>query len=122
MNTVALIAASLAALLHVAIFYIEALAFTQPETYRRFMVSEEAVEFVRPWAFNQGFYNLFLGIGTAIGVSLWGWDHSVARALICFGCACMLGAAIVLVASDRRMARAAITQGLLPLLALATIW
>jgi hypothetical protein len=34
----------------------------------------------------------------------------------------MLGAALVLLGTDRRMARAALLQGLPPLVALATIW
>jgi putative membrane protein len=123
MNTIAQIAATLAGLLHIAIFYMEAIAFTQPKVYRRFLVSGEAeAQAIKPWAFNQGFYNLFLAIGTLIGVATFSGHHSVGRALIAFGCGCMLAAALVLVGSDRRMARAAVTQGLFPLIAVATIW
>jgi putative membrane protein len=124
MNTIAQVAATLAGLLHVAIFYMEAIAFTQPKIYRRFLVSgEAAAQAIKPWAFNQGFYNLFLAIGTLIGVVVWLSDHDDAgRALVAFGCGCMIGAALVLVGSDRRMTRAALTQGLLPLIALATMW
>jgi putative membrane protein len=34
----------------------------------------------------------------------------------------MLAAAVVLIATDRRMVRAAAVQGLLPLVALVTLW
>jgi putative membrane protein len=124
MNTIAQVAATLAGLLHIAIFYLEAIAFTQPRIYRRFLVSGESeAQSIKPWAFNQGFYNLFLAIGTLTGVVVWLSDHDDAgRALVAFGSACMVGAALVLVGSDRRMARAAVMQGLLPLIALATMW
>jgi putative membrane protein len=70
---------------------------------------------VRPWAFNQGFYNLFLAVG-ALGGLIWGGDKGHAIAL--FACACMAGAGVVLVASDRRMVRAAATQAVPPIVAL----
>jgi putative membrane protein len=123
MNTVGLIAAALAALLHVAIFYLEAIAFGQPQIYRRFLIAGDVeAQAIKPWAFNQGFYNLFLAIGTFTGVGVFSSHHSAGRALVAFGCGCMLAAALVLLGTDRRMARAALTQGLFPLIALATIW
>ena len=123
MNTVGLIAATLAALLHVAFFYLETIAFTQPKVYRRLLVAGDAeVQAIKPWAFNQGFYNLFLAVGTFVGVAVFSSHHGVGRAVVGFGCGCMLAAALVLVGSDRRMARAAVTQGLFPLIAVATIW
>lgn len=124
MGAICLTAATLAALLHIGIFYLESVVFTRPSTYRRFLIADDTqASVVAPWAFNQGFYNLFLAIGTLTGVLVWvlGKPHQ-GRALIGFGCGCMLAAALVLIGSDRRMARAALTQGLLPLIALATIW
>ena len=117
------IAALLAALLHVLIWVMESLRFTRPEVYRRFMVPDAATaEAVRPWAFNQGFYNLFLAIGTITGLVLWASDHDAAgKALIAFGCGSMLAAALVLIATDRRMLRAATIQGVLPLIALVAL-
>jgi putative membrane protein len=119
------IAATLAGLVHLGIFYLESVTFSRPATYRRFLISDDKhAEMVAPWAFNQGFYNLFLAIGTFTGVLVWavaGKSHQ-GRALIGFGCACMLAAALVLLGSDRRMARAAAVQGVLPLVALITLW
>jgi putative membrane protein len=124
MSIICQLAATVAGLLHVGIFYLEAVAFSRPRIYRRFLVADDRdAAVIAPWALNQGFYNLFLGIGTLTGVLVWvfGKPHQ-GRALIGFGCACMLGAALVLVGSDRRMGRAALVQGLAPLIALATIW
>lgn len=57
---------------------------------------------------------------TAIGVALAAaaeGTRDAGLALVLAGCGSMLAAALVLVATDRRMARAALTQGLVPLLA-----
>ncbi|MEV6967671.1 DUF1304 domain-containing protein [Hamadaea sp. NPDC051192] len=118
MNLVAVIAATLAGLLHVLIFAMESLLFRRPDVHRRFRTAASDVDAVRPWAFNQGFYNLFLGIGAIVGVFL---PDTPGRTLTGFACACMLGAAIVLVAGERRMARAAVMQGFLPLVALVAL-
>jgi putative membrane protein len=116
-------AALLAALVHVLIWVMESLRFSRPEVYRRFLVPDGATAAViRPWAFNQGFYNLFLAIGTVTGLVLWASDHDAAgKALVAFGCGSMLAAAVVLIATDRHLARAAAMQGLLPLVALVAL-
>jgi putative membrane protein len=119
MNFAAQAAGVLAGLLHVAIFTMESVLFRRPQIFRRFLTAPGDVDAVRPWALNQGFYNLFLGLGVLTGVL---WLHAgsevVGRTLVVFGCLCMVGAAVVLVATDRRMLRAAATQGLFPLIAL----
>ncbi|WP_406049921.1 DUF1304 domain-containing protein [Kribbella sp. NBC_00889] len=116
MSVVAQVFVALAGVFHVAVFAMESLLFRKPSTYHRFLIKDETeAAAARPWAFNQGFYNLFLAIG-AIGGLIWGGDKGHAIAL--FSCACMAGAGIVLIASDRRMARAAATQAVPPILAL----
>ncbi|HZX03211.1 DUF1304 domain-containing protein [Kribbella sp.] len=115
MNVIAQIFVVIAGLFHVVVFAMESLLFRKPSTYGRFLVKETEVEAARPWAFNQGFYNLFLAIG-ALGGLIWGGDKGHAIAL--FACACMAGAGVVLVASDRRMARAAAAQAVPPIVAL----
>jgi putative membrane protein len=116
-------AAVLAASIHVLIFLMESVAFTRPEVYRRFMIRDAAdAATVRSWAFNQGFYNLFLAAGTFTGIIVWADGHdSAGRALVAFGCASMVAAALVLIGTDRRMLRAAAVQGVLPLIALVTL-
>ncbi len=116
MSVVAQVFVVVAGLFHVAIFAMESLLFRKPSTYKRFLVKDETeMNAARPWAFNQGFYNLFLAAG-ALGGLIAGGDKGHAIAL--FSCACMAGAGIVLVASDRRMVQAAATQALPPILAL----
>lgn len=109
--------AVLAALLHVLFFAYESLLFERPEVHARFRTATQDVPAVKPWAYNQGFYNLFLALGTLVGVAVLAGTEDVGLALILFGCGSMLAAALVLVATDRRMARAALTQGLFPALA-----
>ncbi len=59
-----LVFALLAALLHVYIFIMESITWTQPATWKRFGVTSQAdADTTRPLAYNQGFYNLFLAVG-----------------------------------------------------------
>jgi putative membrane protein len=60
--TAALIFAGLAAVLHVYIFVLESLQWTEPRTRATFGTTLESAEATKELAFNQGFYNLFLGI------------------------------------------------------------
>ena len=110
--------AVLAALLHVLFFAYESLLFERPDVHARFRTRTEDVPAVKPWAYNQGFYNLFLAIGALVGVVLaLAGQETVGLALILLACGSMLAAALVLVATNRAMARAAVTQGAFPLLA-----
>ncbi len=118
MTALALVLAALAGVLHVVIFWMESLAFSRPSVQQRFATRPQDVEVARPWAYNQGFYNLFLGLGALVGVVLVAAGQGGAGfALVFFGCGSMLLAAVVLVASQRTIARAALTQGVLPALA-----
>src|SRR6266540_3194895 len=107
--------AGLAALVHVYIFVIESLRFEAPSTLRAFGIRPEEAAVMKPWAYNQGFYNLFLAIGAAVGIGI---EHSYGPELVLFCCAGMFAAAMVLVTSDRSKARGAIIQGTAPALAL----
>jgi putative membrane protein len=122
MNAVAQLAAVVAGLVHIMIFVMESLLFTRPAVHRRFGVRAEEVAAVRPWAFNQGFYNLFLAAGALVGLFVvWGDAESAGRAVVVFACASMVVAALVLLATNIRMASAAAVQGVAPLIALAFI-
>lgn len=111
--------AALAGLVHAYIWVMESLRFADPKVHRGvFKVESGAVEAVRPWAFNQGWYNLFLAVGAIVGVALVRAEPAAGWALIVFTCASMAGAAAVLVCTDRAMAPAALKQGLFPALAL----
>jgi putative membrane protein len=120
MLTVALVFAGLAALLHVYIFWLEALAFDTAGR-KAFGVGADDAAVMKPWAFNQGFYNLFLAVVTGIGIALAGENRDAAIALVLAGVGSMLAAALVLISSDRSKARGAVVQGTFPALALISL-
>jgi putative membrane protein len=73
-------------------------------------------------AFNQGFYNLFLAIITVTGIVIGVLEYKgVGLALILAGTGSMLAAAVVLLLSSPDKARAAVTQGILPLVAVVLL-
>ena len=116
MSVIAQVFVVLAGLFHVAVFVMESLLFRRPSTYRRFLIKDDAeAAVVQPWAFNQGFYNLFLAAG-ALGGLILGGERGDGIAL--FSCACMAGAGAVLYGTDRRMLRAALAQAGPPIIAL----
>jgi putative membrane protein len=111
------LAAILAGVVHVLIFCMESLWWTTPQVRARFRQSPEQADATRLFAFNQGFYNLFLAIGTFAGLALVLLGHpGTGLTLVRWNCLFMLGAAIVLVASAPQMRRGAIIQGAAPLL------
>lgn len=121
MLIVALTFAGLAALVHVYVFVLESVRWESPATRAVFGLDEATAAVTKPLAYNQGFYNLFLAVGTAVGIGVVGSDRHVAIALVVFGTGSMLAAALVLVTSDASKARAAIVQGALPLICLVDL-
>ena len=116
--------AALAALIHVYIFVLESMRWTRASTRRVFGVaSEEDARLMKPLAFNQGFYNLFLALGTVTGLVLLltGTAAQAGLGVAAFALASMVLAATVLLASNAKMVRAAAIQGLAPLLGLALL-
>jgi putative membrane protein len=122
MTTVALVFAGLAALLHVYIWTMESLTWRKPATWKRFGVAtQEEAETQALFAFNQGFYNLFLAIIAAVGIAsvLKGGACAIAGwALIFAATATMVGAAAVLRSCGAGYTRAAVLQGTFPTLAI----
>jgi putative membrane protein len=115
--------ALVAALLHVGFFYLESIAFRRPQTWARFgLASQEQADVVRPMAFNQGFYNLFLALGVFGGLVLVdfasGGAVSAGIGITKFALASMILAGAVLLATGRRFRRAALLQAMPPALAL----
>jgi putative membrane protein len=114
--------AGLAALLHVYIWVMESLTWTSARTRATFGTTQAEALATKELAFNQGFYNLFLAIVTFVGIVIGGFGHfSVGLALIFAGTGSMLAAALVLLVSSPDKARAAITQGVLPLVAIVLL-
>jgi putative membrane protein len=122
MITAGLVFAILAALLHVYIFVLESLMWTSPRTRATFGTTEEEAQTTKLLAFNQGFYNLFLAIVTVVGVvAVFTGATAVGAALVFAGVGSMLAAAVVLIASSPDKARAAVTQGTLPLITIVLL-
>ncbi len=117
-----LVFAALAAALHVYIFVMESLTWTSARTRATFGISEQEAQATKELAFNQGFYNLFLAIVTVIGIVAVGLGHNaVGAALVFAGVGSMFAAAVVLLTSSPDKARAAITQGAFPLIAVVLL-
>ncbi|WP_336627031.1 MULTISPECIES: DUF1304 domain-containing protein [unclassified Microbacterium] len=113
-----LVFAALAALLHVYIFWMESLAWDGPQARKTFDVPDSEREATRAFAFNQGFYNLFLAIAAILGIVVTAAGvPAVGLTLVLTGTGSMLAAALVLLLSSPDKRRAAVTQGFLPLLA-----
>ena len=115
--------AALAALLHVYIFLMESVQWTQPKVWKRFGVPDQAAaDTTKPMAYNQGFYNLFLAIGAVLGLVLYwaGADDTTLRVagftLVLFSLGSMLAASLVLLTSGSKYLRPALIQGTLPLI------
>ena len=122
MITAGLVIASLAALLHVYIFVMESLTWTSPRTRATFGLSAQEAEATKEMAFNQGFYNLFLAVVAGIGIGAVLTGHgAVGTALVLAGVGSMLAAALVLLVSSPDKARAAVTQGVFPLISVLLI-
>ncbi|MCV7074331.1 DUF1304 domain-containing protein [Mycobacterium szulgai] len=122
MITAALVFAALAALLHVYIFVMESLTWTSARTRATFGTTPEEAETTKLLAFNQGFYNLFLAIVTGAGIVAVATAHQgVGAALLLAGVGSMSAAAVVLLVSARDKARAAITQGTFPAIAVVLL-
>jgi putative membrane protein len=123
MPVIAVGAAIVAGLVHVYTFVLESLWFDRPAVWRRFGIASEAdVRVVRSFAFNQGFYNLFLAIGAVLGLVLYwaGADDTTLRVagftLVLFSLGSMLAASLVLLTSGGKYLRPALIQGTLPLI------
>ena len=122
MIAVGLVFTVLAALLHVYIFWMESLAWDGPQARKTFGVPTSEREATRAFAFNQGFYNLFLATAALLGVIVTAAGApAVGLTLALTGTGSMLAAALVLFVSSPDKRRAAVTQGFLPFLSVVAI-
>ena len=123
MHPLAVAAAVLAALIHAWFFVLESVWFMRESVWRRFGLTSEAdARIVRSFAYNQGFYNLFLAVGVAIGLALVATgDPATGRPLVLFACGSMIAAGLVLVLHNPAFLRAAAIQVVPPLVAVLAI-
>ena len=100
-------------LIHVYTFYLESIAWGRPKTNKLFGIrSAEEAAANRAFAFNQGFYNLFLAFGTFAGLALVQMGREVeGRALLTFCALSIFGAGLVLYFSTKNVRPALIQAG-----------
>jgi putative membrane protein len=120
---VVIVLATLAALIHVWFFVMESVWFEQERVWRRFgLTSPEDAAIVRSFAFNQGFYNLFLAVGVGLGLALAATgDPHGGRLVVAFATGSMVAAGVVLFVHNPRFLQAAAIQVLPALAALLAI-
>ncbi|MES2854672.1 MAG: DUF1304 domain-containing protein [Bdellovibrionota bacterium] len=108
------VVAALIALIHIYVFALESLLWGKPISVKTFRVSGPDVEANRQFAFNQGFYNLFLALAIVIGIVLMIPGEAVSfiqgRTLVDYSVLSVFGAGAVLLYSSRRLLRAAMVQ------------
>lgn len=122
-SALGLIAAALAALLHVGFFVLESLAFDHPRVRRAFGVRrDDASRSLRLFAANQGVYNLALAVVVAVGIALaWNGELALGIGLAAGGLAVMVAAALALVITAPRLWAGAVVQGVPAAIGLAGI-
>ncbi len=118
-----MIAAGIAGVFHILFFILESVTWGKSISNKIFRIQEGEVETVRLWAFNQGFYNFLIAVGTFVGIWLvQNKRPGIGYTFLVNNCAIMLGAAIVLVVSKPKMYRGALIQGIPPLVFLILFW
>lgn len=124
MVVIAVVFGVLSGLLHIQFWLLEAVWWRQERIWRRFGVkSQDQADGVAFNMVNQGYYNLFLGIGAVVGAILLAFEVPGRTTLLGYCCLFMVGAGLVLFVSRRSMARAALIQAVPPLITLiALIW
>lgn len=126
MNTVFVIVGSifvfLAALFHLYVFFLESITWTNPRTWKIFGIANQAdADTIKPMAFNQGFYNVFLALGAGIGLVLIPINFWAGFGFIALATGSMFFAGVVLFFSVKGSRRSALLQAVPPLLGLIFI-
>ncbi len=122
MAAVALVFGLIAGALHIAFWLMESVWWRRPRVWKRLGVaSQEEADIMAFGMFNQGYYNLFLGIGAIVGAILVMTDISGRTTLLGYCCLFMVGAAVILFVGRRSMVRAALLQGVAPAIALVAL-
>ena len=124
MVVIAVVFGVLSGLLHIQFWLLEAVWWRQERIWKRFGIkSQDQADGLAFNMINQGYYNLFLGIGAVVGAILLAVDVPGRTTLLGYCCLFMVGAGLVLFVSRRSMARAALIQAVPPLITLiALIW
>ena len=124
MVVVAVVFGVLSGLLHIQFWLLEAVWWRRARVWKRFGIkSQDQADGLAFNMINQGYYNLFLGMGAIVGAVLLAVDVPGRTTLLGYCCLFMVGAGLVLFVSRRSMAKAALVQAVPPLITLfALIW
>ena len=95
----------------------------RPAVWGRFGIESDAdAEVTKSFAYNQGFYNLFLAAGVAIGLVLVAVGQAAAGyAIVLFACGSMIAAGVVPFVHSPSFLRAAAIQAVPPIVAVLGI-
>ncbi len=105
------------AILHCLFFKLESIDFMKPKILRKFGLNNESGGYVKIWALNQGFYNLFLALGLFYSIYLLrSGSIESGRMLASFILLSISGAGLVLFLSARGKVVPALVQGVPALL------
>jgi putative membrane protein len=108
---------AVAGLVHVGFFVLESILFQRPGGHKLFRMTEADHAAAKVWAKNQGFYNLFLAIGTFIGLGyVLKLKIEVAGVLTGFCGFSMIAAGVVLWVTSPQLRRGALLQIVPPVL------
>lgn len=106
---------AIAGALHLGFFVMESVLFQKKGGHKLFKLAEQDHAAVKVWALNQGFYNLFLALGTFLGLYfVLQKQVMVAGVLTGFCGFSMIGAGLVLWFSAPQLRRGAMLQILPP--------
>jgi putative membrane protein len=111
--TIIISSALVASLLHFLFFALESLLWGSKSVCRIFGVTPEIASsrIVKSFAFNQGFYNLFLSLGAAWSAFQLGIGQNSYALVLSFCCLSMVGAALALFISSPKKIVAVLIQG-----------
>jgi putative membrane protein len=103
----------ISAFLHLIFFKFESIDFLKPSTLKRFNLTPEEGKVVKVWAFNQGFYNLFLAIGLMASIALLNTNFMSSGIILAqFILLTMVGADVVLIISAPKSYKAGLIQAI----------
>ena len=109
--------AGFSAVLHIYIFFMESILWGSDRVNKKFGVDAAKAEITRQFAFNQGFYNLFLSVAIILGLFLMhSQGNPQGQTLMDYAMFSIFGAGAVLLASNPAMWIPATAQALPPLI------
>lgn len=122
MNNLASIFIFITAVLHCLFFKLESIDFMKTSVLKKFGLTKEEGIIVKIWAFNQGFYNLFLALGLFFSLFLLNTNQSEKGILLSsFILLTIISAGVVLLYSSPKSYPAALLQSLPALTALIAV-